>query len=101
MPITVGTPVPAQKTAAGSSGRSAGFLPDIELRLSALYAWILIGSGVVFFVLSLLFLAPQSKGRNVGLGGFLCLVSIVALIGGNICRHHIPVMVRMSRSHLS
>ncbi len=76
-------------------------MPDIELRLSALYAWILIGSGVVLFLVSLLFLAPQSKGRNVGLAFFLCVVSIGAVIGGNYRRHHMPVMVRMSRSHLS
>ncbi|HWY69588.1 MAG TPA: hypothetical protein VNX88_13045 [Terriglobales bacterium] len=76
-------------------------MPDIELRLSGLYAWIVIVSGLVFFFLSLLFMAPQSKGRNVGLGVFLCLLSIGAVIGGNYWRHHMPVMVRMSRSHLS
>ena len=101
MPVTVNPPTPLQTGTAGSSCRSAGFLPDVELRLSALYAWILIGSGVVFFVLSLLFLAPQSKGRNVGLGFFLCVVSSAAVLGGNYWRHHMPVMVRMSRRYLS
>jgi len=97
MPVTVNPP--AQRAGSGAPGRPAGLMQDVELRLSALYAWIVIGTGLTFFLLSLLILL--SRHRHIGIGILLSLLSIATVIGGNYWRQHMPVMVRMSRRYLS
>jgi len=78
---------------------SAG--PDIELRLSPLYPWLLIGFGGVALLLGILIASAGARGHNAGLGVFICLASIAAIVGGNHWRKHLPVMVRMTSRELS
>jgi hypothetical protein len=75
-------------------------LPDIEIRFSPLYAWLLIGFCGLFFFSGLFFLSPQAPGRIVRLGIFICVVSIAGIFGGNYWRTHLPVVVRMTSRHL-
>jgi hypothetical protein len=76
-------------------------LPDIELRLSPLYAWLLIGFGGVCLFLGILVASPAAKGHNTGLGVLICLASMGAIGGGNYWRKHLPIMVRMTSRELS
>ena len=85
---------------AGTARKTSTALPNIELRLSPLYPWLLIGFGALFFVLGLLFASPLAKGRNIGVGILLCVVSAGAIVGGNYWRHHLPVMVQMTAREL-
>ena len=78
----------------------SGAMPEIELRLSPLYALGLIVFGAMMFFVGLLFLSTQSRGRNVGLGIFICAASAATMIGSNYWRHHLPVMVRMTSRQL-
>src|ERR1700742_516182 len=87
-------------TGRGRTAQPSTSLPNIELRLSALYPWLLIGFGGVFFFLGLLFASPMAKGRNIGVGILICVVSVGAVVGGNYWRHHLPVMVRMTPREL-
>lgn len=91
----------ATATARARAASTPSVGPDIELRLSPLYPWLLIGFGVLFFLLGILFASPIAKGRNVGLGLFISLASIAAVVGGNYWRQHLPVMVRMTARELS
>ena len=75
-------------------------LPELALPFSPIYAWLLIGFSGIMFLIGLLFLSPSSRGRNVGLGIFICPLSIAGVIGANYWRHHLPVMVRMTSRHL-
>lgn len=83
-----------------TSATTSGSLPDIELRLSSLYAWLLMGFGVIFFFLGLLFASPTAKHPNIGLGILICAISAAAIIGGNYWRHHLPVMAAIRRRGL-
>ena len=74
--------------------------PDLEIRLSPLYAWMLIVFGAIFFLLGLMTAAPIGKTRNVSLGLLISLTSAVAIVGGNYWRHHLPIMVRMTPREL-
>jgi len=90
--------------AATAQARAAGVIsvgPDIELRLSPLYAWLMIGFGGVSLLLGILIVSSVAKGHNTGLGVLICLASISAIGGGNYWRKHLPVMVRMTPRELS
>ena len=75
-------------------------LPELAIRLSPLYAWLLMGFGVLMFFIGLLFLSPTSRGKNIGLGMLICAASIATVIGSNYWRHHLPVLVRMTSRQL-
>ena len=85
---------------ARSSATASASLPDIELRLSPLYAWLLIGFGAIFFFIGLLFASPTAKRPNIGLAVLICAVSAAAVIGGNYWRHHLPVTAAIRRRGL-
>jgi len=90
--------------AATAQARAAGVIsvgPDIELRLSPLYAWLLIGFGGVSLFLGILVASSAAKVHNTGLGILICLASMGAIGGGNYWRKHLPVMVRMTSRELS
>jgi len=90
--------------AATAQARAAGVIsvgPDIELRLSPLYAWLLIGFGGVSLFLRILVASSAAKVHNTGLGILICLASMGAIGGGNYWRKHLPVMVRMTSRELS
>jgi hypothetical protein len=74
-------------------------LPDIEIRFTPVYAWILIGFGVIVFVLGL-FIALLTHHRNLGFGLVLCLISVAAVIGGNYWRKHLHVVAKMNPQQL-
>lgn len=94
----------SNNAAATASARVAsnvtGVGSDIVLRMSPLYAWLLIGFGAIFLLLGLLFAFGSAKGHNLGLGLLICLASIGAIVGGNYWRQHLPVMVRMTSREL-
>jgi len=75
-------------------------LPDVELKLSPLYAWGVMGFGAVMFVIGLLFLSPTAKGRNVTAGALISIASAATVAGGSYWRKHMPVMARMTSRQL-
>lgn len=74
--------------------------PDIELRMSPMYAWIGIVFGVIFFILGLFIASPAAKGRNVGLGLFITLASAAGVYGANYWRQHLPLVARLTARQL-
>jgi hypothetical protein len=75
--------------------------PDIELRLSPLYSWVLTGFGGAGLLLGIMIASPLAKGHNTGLGVLICLASIGTIGGGSYWWKHLPVMVRMTSRELS
>jgi len=73
--------------------------PVLIIRLTPLYAWILIGAGVVFLLLSLAFAALGSR-MSTGFILFLVVLSIAAIVGGNYWRHHLHVVARLTPRQL-
>lgn len=73
---------------------------DIELRLSPVYPWLVIGFGVIFLVLGLLTASPLFKRSSVGLGLFISVISAAAVFGGNYWRQHLPLVARFTSSDL-
>ena len=86
---------------ANIAARQPGAIPDIELRLNPMYAWIVIGAGVASLLLGLFILAAPSKSLGRGAGILISLISIAAIIGGNYFRQHLPVMGRMTPRQFS
>jgi len=74
-------------------------LPNIEIRFTPVYAWMMIGFGVIFFLLGL-FIALLAHHRNLGFGLVLCLISIPAVIGANYWRKHLHVVAQMNPQQL-
>jgi hypothetical protein len=70
-------------------------LPTIEVRFSATYAWLLIGFGVIFFLLSFLV-----GTQNRGLGLFIAVASLAAIVGGSYWRQHLHVVARLTPRQL-
>jgi hypothetical protein len=70
------------------------------IRFPPLYAWIVIGVGAVFLLLSLVFAALGSAHNNLGFDAFLAIVSVAAIVGGNYWRHHLHVVARLTPEHL-
>jgi hypothetical protein len=69
--------------------------PTIEIRLTAKYAWILIGAGAIFFVLGFLF-----GSKNAPLGIFISVAAFAAMIGGNYWRQNLHVVARLTPRQL-
>ncbi len=84
----------------GMAPKPSAALPDLEIRLSAIYSWILIVFGVLLFFPSWFLMFSNGGRRTGGLGVLILVLSIVAAVGGNYWRHHLPVMVRMTMSQL-
>ena len=74
-------------------------LPVVVSRLTPLYAWIVIGAGAVFLLLSLLF-TVLTPGKNLGFDVFLVAVSVAAIVGGNYWRGHLHVVARLTPRQL-
>jgi hypothetical protein len=74
-------------------------LPVLIIRLTPLYAWIVIGAGAAFLLLSLIF-ALGSGHLSLGFDLFLALVSIAAILGGNYWRRHLHVVARLTPRQL-
>jgi hypothetical protein len=74
--------------------------PIIEIRFSPLYAWLLVGFGVVFFLLGLWIASPLIARQNVGFGLFLAVLAVAAIVGGNYWRHHLHVVARLTPRQL-
>ena len=72
----------------------------IVIRFPSLYAKGLMAAGVIFLILGLLFASPLAAGRNVGLGLFISVLSIAAIVGGNYWRQHLHVVARMTPREL-
>jgi hypothetical protein len=87
---------PPNRSAAAPAGRQGSpLLPTIEIRFSPIYAWLLIGFGVIFFLLAFL------VGRqNVGLAIFIAVASLGGVFGGNYWRRHLHVVARMTPRQL-
>ena len=75
--------------------------PVLEIRFSPVYAWLLMGAGAVFFLLSLLFASPFGARRmNTAFDLFLAVLSLAAIVGGNYWRHHRHVVARLTPRQL-
>lgn len=75
---------------AGVRGSAPASLPILEIRFTPAYAWILMGAGGVFFLLSFLV-----GSKTPALGIFIAVLSVGAVFGGNYWRHHLHVVARM------
>lgn len=73
--------------------------PVLIIRLTPRYAWIVIGAGVAFLLLSLGFAAFGSH-MSAGFNLFLIVVSLAAIIGGNYWRNHLHVVARLTPRQL-
>jgi hypothetical protein len=82
------SPAPAPRPRPGNE-------PTLEIRLTAKYAWILIGAGAIFFVLGFLL-----GTKNPPLGIFISIASVAAVIGGNYWRHNLHVVARLTPRQL-
>ena len=80
--------------------RAGAKLSDVELKLSPFYAWGVMGFAAIMFLIGLLILSPQAKGRNVTLGALISIASAAAIAGGNYWRKHMPVMARLTSQQL-
>ncbi len=74
-------------------------LPVLIIRLTPLYSWIVIGTGAVFLLLSLVF-ALGSGHLSLGFDFFLAAISIAAIFGGNYWRKHLHVVARLTPGQL-
>ena len=74
-------------------------LPVLIIRLTPLYAWIVVGTGAVFLLLSLVF-ALGSGHLSLGFDFFLAANSVAAIIGGNYWRQHLHVVARLTPRQL-
>ena len=82
---THGAPAPSQRSGAAA-------LPTIEIRFSAIYAWMLIVFSSIFFFLAVFLIGP--KHRPLAL--FIVMLSIVGIWGGNYWRQHLHVVARLT-----
>jgi len=98
--MTPTTRVPPSTPTQSSASKPPATLPEIEIRFSPLYAWLLIGFGVFFFFMGLFSFSPSLPGRNVSLGILICGLSVAGVIGGNYWRNHLPVVIRMTSRNL-
>lgn len=73
-------------------------LPVLVIRFPPLYAWIVMGAGALFLLLSLVF--ALGSRMNTGFNLFLIVVSLAAIIGGNYWRHHLHVVARLTPRQL-
>lgn len=89
-----------QVAAPSTTPRTTPALPDIELRFSPMYAWLLMGFGALFCLMGLYlaFGLPQMRGLVGGL--LLSAASVGAIFGGDYWRKHLPVVVRMTEKQL-
>jgi hypothetical protein len=83
------------KPSSAARGAAPAALPVIEIRLTAIYAWLLIGFGVIFFLLAFLV-----GSKNAGLGFLIAVLSVAGVLGGNYWRHHLHVVARMTPRQL-
>jgi hypothetical protein len=82
-----------------STRSTAGALPNVDIRFSAVYAWLFMGIGTVFFVLGLLIAFVFSHG-SLGFGLFIVLLSVAAVIGANFWRKHLHVVAQLTPNQL-
>lgn len=69
--------------------------PPLEIRLTAQYAWILIGAGAIFFVFGFLV-----GTKNAPLGIFISIAAFAAMVGGNYWRNNLHVVARLTPRQL-
>src|SRR5262249_37999628 len=74
-------------------------LPIIVLRFPALYAWMVIVFGGLFLLLGL-WITLLTPRRNLGMGVFISVVSIAAIIGANYWRHHLHIVAQLTPREL-
>ena len=74
-------------------------LPVLVIRLTPLYAWIVIGAGVAFLLLGLAFAGFGSR-MSPAFNLFLIVLSLAAIFGGNYWRHHLHVVARLTPRQL-
>src|SRR5678816_4821077 len=91
---------PAEPPASTSFGAGPpdGDLPEVVVRFPALYAWMAIGIGGMFFLLGLLFVLLDR--RNMGSGLLLSAGSVAAVLGANYWRLHLHVVARLTPRQL-
>ena len=80
---------------AAARGSAPTALPVLEIRFSAMYAWLLIAFGAIFFLLAFLV-----GSKNGGLGILIAILSVGGMIGGNYWRHHLHVVARLTPRQL-
>jgi len=74
-------------------------LPVLIIRLTPQYAWIVIGAGATFLLVSLIF-GLGSGHMSPGFDLFLAAVSVAAILGGNYWRRHLHVVARLTPRQL-
>jgi hypothetical protein len=85
-------------TPAGAPGHRTA-LPLIDIRLTAVYAWLVIGFGCLCFLLGLV-LATLHHGRDLRFGLVLSAISLATAIGGNYWRKHLHIVAQLTPQQL-
>src|SRR5262245_38922765 len=86
-------------TASAGPHQAAAALPVIDIRLTAVYAWLMIGFGCLCFVLGLV-LAMLHHGRDLAFGLCLSGISLATAIGGNYWRKHLHIVAQLTPRQL-
>ncbi|HYM24912.1 MAG TPA: hypothetical protein VEU08_16965 [Vicinamibacterales bacterium] len=72
--------------------------PDVEIRFTTLYAWLVVAFGAIFAVLGLLFAVINP--RMLAFDVFMTIVGLAAAAGGNYWRQHVHVVARLTPKQL-
>jgi len=82
-----------------SATAPVGALPVIDIRLTAVYAWLMIGFGCLCFLLGLV-LAMLHHGRDLRFGLVLSGISLATALGGNYWRKHLHIVAQLTPQQL-
>ncbi|HEX7918751.1 MAG TPA: hypothetical protein VF454_05065 [Gemmatimonadales bacterium] len=74
-------------------------LPTLVVRFSALWPWMLLGTGVLFFILGVA-IAATTTGGGKKAGELIALAALTAVFGGNYWRNHRHVVARLTPKEL-
>ena len=89
----------APATAPARAHETGATLPVIDIRLTAIYAWLMIGFGCLVFLLGLV-LAILHHGRDLGFGLCLSGISLATALGGNYWLKHLHIVAQLTPRQL-
>src|SRR5689334_21360031 len=74
--------------------------PDLIVRFPVGYAWLLMGIGAAFALLGVAIMVTTTVPGGRGMGEFIVLCGIAAVVGGNWWRHHPHEVARLTPRQL-
>jgi hypothetical protein len=67
----------------------------LEITFSPVFAWMLIGFGIIFVILGVGFMTPLSPRQNILLGTGIVIAALSAILGGRVWLRNLPVVMRL------